>query len=272
MQQPAGPAAGRRAASRSPVYIRAIHRINRCAGAAIHHRHARRAAARNPRVRCAGNPYGGSTRRQHVYPGRTCPGRIRPTRTRTRGFQQLSHKETPMYFDIIDMTDSNLGNNRIQGLNNLSVASTQLQFYGMSNGVAQMVTDIKNALAGGQIDVLRIWGHGGPGLQNITAGTSGSSANADFSGLTQDNYKTVGIDGLSGQFTSTGWLELRGCSVGADDPGKQLLTGLAALLGVNVYAGDVTQWTVNWTPPVSCGTAAGDFSVVDGPKLNGNQT
>jgi len=34
-----------------------------------------------------------------------------------------------MYFDIIDMTDSNLGNNRIQGLNNLSVASTQLQFY-----------------------------------------------------------------------------------------------------------------------------------------------
>jgi hypothetical protein len=34
-----------------------------------------------------------------------------------------------------------------------SVLSTQLQFYGMSNGVAQMVSDIKNALRGGQIDV-----------------------------------------------------------------------------------------------------------------------
>ena len=70
-----------------------------------------------------------------------------------------------MYFDIIDMTDSNLGNNRIQGLNNLSVASTQLQFYGMSNGVAQMVSDVKSALADGQIDVLRIWGHGDPGCR-----------------------------------------------------------------------------------------------------------
>ena len=177
-----------------------------------------------------------------------------------------------MYFDIIDMTDSNLGNNRIQGLNNLSVASTQLQFYGMSNGVAQMVSDIKNALADGQIDVLRIWGHGGPGLQNVTAGAAGGSANADFSGLTQDNYDKVGIDGLTGLFTQGGWIELRGCSVGDGDPGKKLLTGLAALLSVDVYAGDVTQWTVNWSPPVSCGTAAGDFSTVDGPKLNGNQT
>ena len=176
-----------------------------------------------------------------------------------------------MYLDIIDMTDSNLGNNRIQGLNNLSVVSTQLQFYGMSNGVAQMVSDIKNALASDQIDVLRIWGHGGPGLQNVTAGDSGSSANADFSGLTVDNYQQVGIDGLTGLFTQSGWLELRGCSVGDGDPGQTLLTGLAALLGVNVYAGDVTQWTVAWSPPVSCATPSGDFSTIDGPKLNGNQ-
>lgn len=177
-----------------------------------------------------------------------------------------------MYFDVIDMTDSNLGNNRIQGLNNLSVLSTQLQFYGMSNGVAQMVSDIKKALADGQIDVLRIWGHGGPGLQNVTAGADGSSANADFSGLTQDNYDKVGIDGLTGLFAQGASIELRGCSVGDGDPGKKLLTGLAAMLGVDVYAGDVTQYTVNWSPPVSCGTSGGDFSTVDGPKLNGNQT
>lgn len=75
-----------------------------------------------------------------------------------------------MYFDVVDMADSNLGNNRIQGLNNLCVQSTRLQFYGMSNGVAQMVSDIKNALGGGQIDALRIWGNGGPGLKNVTAG------------------------------------------------------------------------------------------------------
>ena len=106
----------------------------------------------------------------------------------------------------------------------------------------------------------------------MTAGASGGSANADFSGLTQDNYDKVGIDQLNGLFTQSGWIELRGCSVGDGDPGKKLLTGLAALLGVNVYAGVVTQWTVNWSPQVSCGTTAGDFSTVGGPKLNGNQT
>lgn len=177
-----------------------------------------------------------------------------------------------MYFDIIDMTDSNLGNNRIQGLNNLSVVSEQLQFYGMSNGVAQMVADIKNALGGEQIDVLRIWGHGGPGLQNVTAGASGDSANADFSGLTAENYASVGLDGLSGLFSADGSIELRGCSVGAGDEGKALLTGVASLLNVNVYAGDVTQWTVAWSPPVSRGTPDGDYSTVEGPKLNGNQS
>ena len=91
-------------------------------------------------------------------------------------------------------------------------------------------------------------------------------------GLTEDNYNTVGIDGLSGLFSQSGSVELRGCSVGSGDGGQKLVAGLAGLLGVNVYAGDVTQWTVNWSPPVSCGTLSGDYSVVDGPKLNGNQT
>jgi hypothetical protein len=177
-----------------------------------------------------------------------------------------------MYIDCIDMTDSNLGNNRIQGLNAAKVDSTQLQFYGMSNGVAQMVTSVQNALSGGKIDVLRIWGHGGPGIQNVSGGTSGDAAANDFAGVTVDNLNQSGLDQLASLFASGGWMELRGCSVGADDAGQALLLGIANLVGVPVYGGEVTQWTVDWSPPVTCATPPGGFSTTDGPKLNGAQS
>ena len=176
-----------------------------------------------------------------------------------------------MYIDVIDMTDSNLGNSRIQGLNNLSVASTQLQFYGMSNGVQQMVSSVQSALGGNSIDALRIWGHGGPGLQNVTAGASGSSANSDFSGITTDNFTQLGLQQLAPLFGSGAWVELRGCSVGAGGAGNALLLDLASLLGVPIYAGEVTQWTVDWSPPVTVGYPSGGIACAQGPLLNGNQ-
>jgi hypothetical protein len=128
-----------------------------------------------------------------------------------------------VFIDCIDMGDANLGNSRIQGLQNLSVASTVLQFYGMSNGVVQMVNGIQNALNNPNdtyINVLRIWGHGGPGSQNVTAGASGSSTD-DFSGIDQTTFTL--LNPLQGSFAPGGWVELRGCSVGSGAAGQVLL-------------------------------------------------
>src|ERR1700733_12455035 len=149
------------------------------------------------------------------------------------------------------MGDANLGNSRIQGLQNLSVASTVLQFYGMSNGVVQMVNGIQNALNNPNdtyINVLRIWGHGGPGSQNVTAGASGSSTD-DFSGIDQTTFTL--LNPLQGSFAPGGWVELRGCSVGSGAAGQVLLMDLADMFNVPIYAGETLQYSVNWNPPVA---------------------
>jgi hypothetical protein len=175
-----------------------------------------------------------------------------------------------MYIDCIDMTDSNLGNNRIQWLNYLCVASTQLQFYGMSNGVQQMVNGVTNAASGSTIDVLRIWGHGGPGGQNVTAGASGTSGNQDFAGITVDNFNQLGLEQLASRFSSGGSLELRGCNVAADGSGNALLLDLASLLCVPVYGGILVQDSGLWTPPVTCAYPSGGLATTAGPPVNGN--
>jgi len=59
-----------------------------------------------------------------------------------------------MVIDCIDMTDPAYGASRIGGLNASCVTSTQLQFYGMSNGVARMVSSVANAASAGAIDAV----------------------------------------------------------------------------------------------------------------------
>jgi hypothetical protein len=175
-----------------------------------------------------------------------------------------------MYIDCIDMTDPNVGNDVIQGLNGLSVASTQLQFYGQSNGVAQMVSAVQSALAGATIDALRIWSHGGPGEQGVTDG-SGTGAD-DFAAINTNNFTQLGLQQLAPLFSPGAWVELRGCNVGAGGQGNALLLDLASLLGVPVYAGVLQQAGVDWNPPVVCGYPSGGLTTTAGPVLNGNQS
>ena len=69
-----------------------------------------------------------------------------------------------MYIDVVDMTDS-LGANRIQWLDYLKAVSKRILLYGMSNGVSQMVSEIRGLAGSASIDALRIWGHAYPGGQ-----------------------------------------------------------------------------------------------------------
>ncbi len=174
-----------------------------------------------------------------------------------------------MVIDCIDMTDAGLGASRIAGLNAACVASTQIQFYGESNGVTQMVSSVLSAASAGTLDALRIWGHGYPGGQNVTGGADGDTADQDFAGMSGANFnQTVGVlQQLKPLFSASGRAELRGCSVGAGADGNVLLLDLASLWNVPVYGGDVVQFSADWTPPVTCASPSGACSTTSGPPL-----
>jgi len=133
-----------------------------------------------------------------------------------------------MNIDVIDMTDPNVGNDVTSCLNSLGVVSTQLPLYGMSNGLAQMVSSVQQA-ATSAIQALRIWGHGGPGAQTVTGGATGTAAQ-DFAGLNEDNFGQ--LQPLAPLFDP---------SVGAGAAGAALILDLAALFNVSVYSATTTQ-------------------------------
>src|SRR5690242_4319053 len=101
-----------------------------------------------------------------------------------------------MIIEVLDMDDSTTGPaaNSI-GLWNAKArpgpGRTVIKLYGMSNGVAQMVTAIKRAARPHSIEVLRIWGHGYPGGQGISGGTDGNTFANDFAGMTVSNFNGI---------------------------------------------------------------------------------
>jgi Domain of unknown function (DUF4347) len=171
-----------------------------------------------------------------------------------------------MNIDVIDMTDPNVGNDVTTCLNSLGVVSTQLPLYGMSNGLAQMVSSVQE-VATEAIQALRIWGHGGPGSQNVTGGAAGNAAQ-DFAGLNTDNFGQ--LRPLAPLFHPNGWVELRGCSVGAGAEGAALLLDLAALFNVSVYGATTTQSGSDWEGPVTRATPSGSLSTGVGPDVSGS--
>lgn len=166
-----------------------------------------------------------------------------------------------MFIDCIDMADG-LGSNRIQWLDYLKATSTRLQFYGMSNGVAALVTAVQGIASPRSIDALRIWGHAYPGGQLVSGGTDGSAVDMHFSGISAANFVQVRafLVPLAPLFNSQGRAELRGCSVGSGSTGESLLVFLASTWGVPVYGGTVVQTTGKWAQPVVCADPSGGLS------------
>jgi hypothetical protein len=178
-----------------------------------------------------------------------------------------------MIIEVIDMDDSTTGPASASiGLWNArtrpGAGRTILKLYGMSNGVGQMVSEIRQVARAGSISVLRIWGHGYPGGQGVSGGHSGTSFRDDFAGMTVDNFE--GIRGTLGTlrplFVPGGRVELRGCDV-AQGNGDQLLVKLAKLWGVRVQGGTVVQHAgSNWDgQPVEAGPDGGLRSVIGTP-------
>ncbi len=171
-----------------------------------------------------------------------------------------------MIIDVLDMEDPVLGKNRQQWLNYLGASSVKINMYGMSNGVGQMISDIKQRASIGRLERLRIWSHGAPGMQNVSAGASGSGA-VHWASLSVSNIAQVRetLAQLRPYFSPHhAHVELRGCNVAQGAQGEQLLVELARIWGVPVQAGTVVQTTGRWAGTVVQAEPNGALSCTTG--------
>ena len=113
--------------------------------------------------------------------------------------------------------------------------------------MATLVQKIRNAAAGDQVSVLRIFAHGGS--------SRGGKVALAKEGLNKDNVFQFG-NGIRGIFADEGRIELHSCLV-AKDAGTVasdswiMLSSLAIVSGAYVYAGEEVQVIAggkNWDP------------------------
>jgi len=158
-----------------------------------------------------------------------------------------------LVIDVIDMEDSTLGQHRQSRLDSRGVRSTRIIMYGMSNGVGQMVQDILSVAPCGGVTVLRIWSHGREGGQTVSGGHAGEEGRMQhWTGISVGNIDALRdqLARLNPAFAPGARVELRGCSVGGGSAGEQLLQRLSQIWGVTVQGGTVTQYNIDWDPPV----------------------
>ena len=183
---------------------------------------------------------------------------------------------TPHYWDNVRFTPDveinvlNLVAAEVANLDrNLQKKSNQmiLKYGGMSNGVGQMVSDIKQKAQPKGLKVLRIWSHGGPGGQAVTL-SPGVNPKGQRAGISMANFGEVkpALDQLTPYFAPRGRVELRGCNVGVGYDGIDLLKVLANLWRVDVYAAINSQpiGPIDWLGPVVRVTPRGDYVPTSG--------
>ncbi len=144
-----------------------------------------------------------------------------------------------MHIDVVDITQASdaaeIGKLKALGL-------APIAFAGMSNGVMQMVVSVISSVKlPGSINVLRIHGHGAPGIMGVTSGTSASVTRSD---LASSTTRILGpqLAQLLPYFADGGRVELHGCNTGQGAAGTKLLRDLARTIGVPVSAGIKTQF------------------------------
>ena len=159
-----------------------------------------------------------------------------------------------MIIDVIDGSDPKLAENIPKWIKFRKSNSTIIVLPPMSNGVAEMVNQIQMKAQPASLYILRIWGHGRPGMIGVSGGPDESFTH--FSGLSLSNImlqKDV-LESLNPLFSTSGRVELRGCNVGENDDGQAFVTILAEIWQVNISAGRILQsagTTENlWSPPV----------------------
>jgi hypothetical protein len=120
-----------------------------------------------------------------------------------------------------------------------AVGGNPLVIGGMSNGVEQAITLIRNEAS--ETFLLRFHGHGYPGSAGIAAGSGGPNE------LNRINAQSIpllrGVIGrLKPVFGPYGAVQFMHCETGRGPAGQQMLTTVASILGVPATAGVNTQY------------------------------
>lgn len=159
-----------------------------------------------------------------------------------------------MIIDVIDGSDARLADLIPKWITFRKSVSTVITLAPMSNGVSEMVNQIQLKAPPASLYILRIWGHGRPGVIGVSGGPDDSFTH--FSGLSLGNlmlHKDA-LESLNPLFSTSGRVELRGCNVAENDEGVAFVTLLSEIWQVNVSAGRILQsvgTTENlWSPPV----------------------
>lgn len=147
-------------------------------------------------------------------------------------------------YDVINIAEPNLMF-LVREMREMDIAPIQIPT--LSNGVDYMVNELVNRVAKmGTIDLLRIHGHGGPGIQTISCGLNliKKELPTSRSILSTYNFERLRavLTRLNGCFAPDARVWLMGCEVGAERQGWELVHKLSSLWRVAVTAGVPLQY------------------------------
>lgn len=154
--------------------------------------------------------------------------------------------------NVVDTVDWRMAQGAIYDLRRNEPDATIIKIPASAGGVTYMVSAVLNATRPRGMNVLRIFGHGYGGYQNVGGGLS-SEAYAYCGCIDLDHLDGIAslLASLSSRFYSShSRLELRGCEVASTESGNELITRLAKIVGVRVLAATDAQCDYEWDGPV----------------------
>ena len=142
--------------------------------------------------------------------------------------------------DVVDGTDPSLI--AFEAADIHRAGGDPIVVFGQSNGLAFVMQQIAARGRRGNVMLLRIHGHGGRGLQNVTGGQINGAPH--MASISLQNYAASEPDLIRVRpvLLPFGSVQLLGCDVGGGGNGAQLVQRLARTWGVPVTAGLHTQF------------------------------
>jgi hypothetical protein len=146
--------------------------------------------------------------------------------------------------DCVDVFDQNLWNSGedIESRAIRLAGGKPIRLGGMSNGIAQLVSEILSVSLPNSVFLLRLHGHGAPGNAGMSQGV-GNIPGDNRSAINLVEWPTIEpqLRRLKGIFGPYGCIQLMHCSVAKGAPGDQLLQRVADCTGVPCTAAVNTQ-------------------------------
>lgn len=144
--------------------------------------------------------------------------------------------------DCIDIFDRSLFN--VEASDIRRVGGRTILIGGMSNGVAEAISEICRAAPLGSVFLLRFHGHGSPGVAGVSDGTGAGISGEHRSSIHTGNLAQLRpiLGRLRFIFGPYGCIQFMHCSTGRGADGRQLLSAIANDLGVPVSAGIQVQY------------------------------